>query len=126
MGKGLLQYLEQPCDRCREGGQEGGCLHHPRPLPHQDQGQASHKSWCEDDVRPGDQGEGKASKDGCESFPSCSTEAADLSKCSKAVLSTFSEASSLWEPHGVGLKGAVLAFCPHYVNHCTCIIWGLL
>merc|ERR1711924_491073 len=79
--KGLLQCVEQPCDRCHQRGQEDRHFHHPRHLPHQDQGQASHQSRCEDDVWQGDQGEGKASKDRCESLRSRCTQEADLEEC---------------------------------------------
>merc|ERR1719421_460211 len=80
---------------CRKGSQEDRCVHHPRSLPHQDQEQASHKGMHKDDFRQGDQGEGQASEDSCESFSSCCPKAADLSSVqSIALLSTLSMAQS--------------------------------
>merc|ERR1719198_2407207 len=77
--EGLLQCLEQPGGGGDEGSEEGGCLHHPRSLPHQDPHQASHQGLREDDVRQGDQGEGQTSKDSGESLPSGCSQEADLS-----------------------------------------------
>merc|ERR1711985_179209 len=58
---------------------------------------------CTKIFRQGDQGEGKASKDSCESFSSCCPKAADLSSVqSIALLSTISMAQAcLWESHSV-------------------------
>merc|ERR1712224_609696 len=61
-----------------ERSQKDRCVQHPRPLPHQDQDQACYQGMCEDDLWQGNQGEGEACEDSCESIPSCSTEEADL------------------------------------------------
>merc|ERR1712054_494197 len=58
-----------------------GHLHRPRSVPHQDQDEASYESMRKDDLWQGAEGEGKASKDGCESLPSCCPQEADLDEC---------------------------------------------
>merc|ERR1711881_810157 len=82
---------------------------HPRPLPHQDPHKASHEGRREGDVRQGDQGESKASKDHRESLPSGCTEEADLEKCPLLVFPASPEVHLPWESHGVGLEGMSLA-----------------
>merc|ERR1711988_1005762 len=76
--KGLLQRVDQLGDCCHERSEEDRHFHYPRCVPHQDQDQASHKSMREEHLWQGNQGEGQASKDGCESLPSCCTQEADL------------------------------------------------
>merc|ERR1712159_261525 len=102
----LLQCVEQPGGRGDEGSEEGGCLHHPRSLPHQDPNQASHQGLREDDVRQGDQGEGETSQDRGESLPSGSSEEANLGCCGLCApcTSTLSEVWELWESHSLSLK----------------------
>merc|ERR1712100_739911 len=78
--KGLLQCVEQPCNCCHQRGEEDRHFHHPWHLPHQDQGQTSHQSRRKEDVRQGDQGEGKASKDCGESFRGCCSQETDLDR----------------------------------------------
>merc|ERR1712232_1393621 len=80
------------------GGEEDGHLHHPRRLPHQDPDKTCHKGRCEDDVRQGDQGEGKASEDNCESLPSGCTEETDLRSVTWLHSASFQRSSCRGNP----------------------------
>merc|ERR1711988_938588 len=75
---GMLQDHQQPGDNCNNRSKEDWNLHHSRPLSHQDPCQASHKSWCQDYVWQGGEGQGQGSENSCKGFPCCCTEEADL------------------------------------------------
>merc|ERR1712054_433264 len=76
--EGVLSGDRLTCSHCSQGGEEDWCVRDPRPCAHQDQDKASNQGGCEDDVWCGAEGEGKASKDSCESLCSCRTQKPDL------------------------------------------------
>merc|ERR1712028_56528 len=90
-------------------GEEERYFHHPRSLPHQDPREASHKGRCPHDVWSGNESEGKASKDRCESVPSGCPQEADLEKRSVPSLHVFLEVRPLWESHSANLGSAMRA-----------------
>merc|ERR1712216_594977 len=71
---GLLESLAT----LATAGEEGRYLHDPWPLQDQDSSEASHQGRSEDGLWPGDEGEGQASQDYCQSVPSRCTQGADL------------------------------------------------
>merc|ERR1712080_113212 len=107
--KGLLRSDQQHGGHCSAGSGEEWCVHRPRTLPFEDEDKACHKSRCEDDVWAGDEGEGKASEDDCESLPRCCIEEADLEWCSAVALNAFPEVCPPWESHGARLGSIILA-----------------
>merc|ERR1712146_544534 len=93
-------------------------LHSPRPLPYQDAHKTSDKGWCACDLWQGDQGEGEASQDRCESFPSRCTEEANLKLPCAAVFITFPEGCLPWESHEAALEGTNLTLAHQKLRQC--------
>merc|ERR1712070_788458 len=98
------------------GGEEDRRLRCSRPLPHQDQEEASHKSLHEGDLWRDEEDQGEASKDGCESLCSCRTKGPGLlsilsNRSVLARLQHVPEASVPWESHSTGLGYAAFSAC---------------